>query len=238
MRTLLVDGDAYIHKIAWVYQGVDNVSSDARKMEESIVSLGDYIEKARLRSGCDDVIYCLGAPSSSYFRKEQYPPYKAQRKDVKRADLVPHLRAWAETQTFKMKPQLEGDDVLGILQTKMVNTVILSTDKDMLQIPGLHYKNSEMKYVSVEDADRFFWTQILTGDTSDGYPGCPGIGAKRAEALLVGITDSAEAWRVIVGAYEAKGLTEGDALVQARCARILRAEDWDFKRDTFKLWGL
>jgi DNA polymerase-1 len=34
-------------------------------------------------------------------------------------------------------------------------------------------------------------------------------------------------WQAIVTTYEKAGLTEDDAIIQARCARILRYEDID-----------
>jgi hypothetical protein len=41
-------------------------------------------------------------------------------------------------------------------------------------------------------------------------------------------------WDTVVEAYEKAGLTEDDALVTARLARILRAEDYDGVN--IKLW--
>jgi len=43
-------------------------------------------------------------------------------------------------------------------------------------------------------------------------------------------------WSAVVDAYESKGLTEEDAVMQARMARILRAEDWDFGKKAPRLW--
>jgi DNA polymerase-1 len=40
----------------------------------------------------------------------------------------------------------------------------------------------------------------------------------------------------VVDAYLKAGLTEEDALMNARMARILRAEDWDFENNEVKLW--
>jgi len=39
-----------------------------------------------------------------------------------------------------------------------------------------------------------------------------------------------------VKAYTKAGLDEDDAIVQARCARILRSEDWDTETKRIKLW--
>jgi len=40
-----------------------------------------------------------------------------------------------------------------------------------------------------------------------------------------------------VAAFESRGLTEEDALIQARVARILRADDYDFKESQPILWS-
>ena len=41
-----------------------------------------------------------------------------------------------------------------------------------------------------------------------------------------------------MAAFEKKGLTESDALVQARVARILRASDYDFAAKKPILWSV
>ena len=74
--------------------------------------------------------------------------------------------------------------------------------------------------------------QTLTGDSTDGYPGCPTIGQKRAEGLL----GQRPAWSVVEQAFIKQGLTKADALLQARMARILRWSDWDATKNEPKLW--
>jgi len=77
----------------------------------------------------------------------------------------------------------------------------------------------------------------LTGDATDGYPGCPGVGPKKATAILGSCAPSlACMWAGVRQAYESKGLIEEDAVEQARMARILRAEDWDFQKKAPRLW--
>ncbi len=58
------------------------------------------------------------------------------------------------------------------------------------------------------------------------------IGPKTASRLL----DEAANWDTVVNAYEKAGLTEEDALVQARVARILRASDYDQSTQEPILW--
>ena len=43
-------------------------------------------------------------------------------------------------------------------------------------------------------------------------------------------------WKTVVSAFEKQGLSENDALTQARVARILRAEDYNFKTHKPILW--
>ena len=43
-------------------------------------------------------------------------------------------------------------------------------------------------------------------------------------------------WSTVVKAFTDKGLTEDDALLNARLARILTIDDYDTKEQTPKLW--
>ena len=84
-------------------------------------------------------------------------------------------------------------------------------------------------------ADRYFYSQVLTGDTADNYKGCPKVGPVKAEKIL----DKAEGdyWPAVVEAFEKAGLGVDDALVQARCARILRTEDLTPNESEPPLWN-
>ena len=69
--------------------------------------------------------------------------------------------------------------------------------------------------------------QSLSGDQTDGYAGLSGVGVKRATTLF---ESKGYSWKTVVEAYEEKGMTEEDALLNARLARILTVDDYDFKR--------
>ena len=81
-------------------------------------------------------------------------------------------------------------------------------------------------------ADRFHLYQTLVGDQTDNYKGCPGVGPVKAETAL----GANPTWASVVGCYEKAGLTEEDALVQARVARILRHGEYNKMTCEVKLW--
>lgn len=81
----------------------------------------------------------------------------------------------------------EADDALGIAQCANLNdSVIASIDKDMKMIPGNHYNfvTGEFSYQDELQAASAFYSQLLTGDTTDNIPGLPGIGPKKASHIL------------------------------------------------------
>lgn len=122
-------------------------------------------------------------------------------------------------------------------------------------------KDQKPTLIKQREADLMFYAQVLSGDAVDGYSGCPGIGAigaakivaepvklvateqeikrgpnkgtKRVRWLAEPTTDL---WGCIVSHYEKAGLAEADALTSARVARILRHEDYDYKRKEPILW--
>ena len=74
----------------------------------------------------------------------------------------------------------------------------------------------------------------------DGYSGCPGIGPKRAARILDGVFGDPGGpgdWDAVVKTYVKAGLSEEEALVQARVARILRWGEYDRKKGKVKLWN-
>lgn len=174
------------------------------------------------------------------FRKDVEASYKGNRAGNHRRKPVGYqaVRRWAEQQfPSECWHRLEGDDVLGILATRHNDqTVLWSGDKDLKQIPGLHLDNDGNIFnISQLEADVFFYRQILTGDSTDGYPGCPGVGPKTAEKLIPSeeFTETS-AWRTVVAQYKKKGYGADYALTQARLARILRDTEYTFNE--IQLW--
>ena len=254
-RTLLIDGDVLAYKIAAtierpIHWGNDlwTLHSDAaegkRAIDEQLITLQEDLN-------ADDVIIALTS-SDDNFRFSVWPSYKSNRKGKRKPLCLYEMRNYMlEAYDTFLRPGLEGDDVMGILATHPTlvkgEKVIVSIDKDMKTIPGRVYNDGrpEEGIATIPEglADYWFMYQTITGDTTDGYPGLPSFGPKKAEALLgdpeawaSGELDIPTMWPLVVEAYEKKGLTEDDAIIQARCARILRHTDYDFKKKEVILW--
>ena len=81
--------------------------------------------------------------------------------------------------------------------------------------------------IEEDDGKKWHLVQSLAGDQTDGYAGLSGVGVKRATTLF---ESKGYSWKTVVDAYEEKGFTEEDALLNARLARILTVDDYDFKK--------
>ena len=70
--------------------------------------------------------------------------------------------------------------------------VIVSLDKDLKQVPGLHYNfvKKEFDTVTPQQGLINFYTQFLVGDTSDNIRGCTGIGPVKARKAFEELGDS------------------------------------------------
>ena len=171
---------------------------------------------------------------SENFRKKILSDYKGHRNRKKPCGYKRVINALRKEYKVIIKPTLEADDAMGIYATKYPGNTIVSPDKDMRQIPGQLYNLDETFTVSSEEGAKWHLIQSMAGDQTDGYSGVPGIGVKRAETLF---EQKGYSWETVVNAFKEKGLSEEDALTNARLARILTVDDYDFKKKRPKLWS-
>lgn len=173
------------------------------------------------------------------FRKKIYPLYKANRIGKRKPVCYQATKLWVkENYTCYQRPTLEADDCIGILATVPNTTsVIISSDKDFLSIPGFFYDYGKdiLHEVTPEDAERWHMYQILVGDTADNYPGLPGCGEVGAKKILEATEGTL--WERIVKAYEKKGLKESDAILMGQVSKILQYEDFNFDTREIRYWN-
>lgn len=142
-------------------------------------------------------------------------PYKGNRKDVPKPKYLPDCREYLQYAWGAVVVEgREADDALGCIQyaAKDKSTCIVTIDKDLDGIPGWHYNYIKDKhyYVTLEQADFFFYKQVLTGDRTDHIRGIEGIGDKKAEKILAGCKTPDELYKACLRAYTEKYGPDGN----------------------------
>ncbi len=230
---LLIDADYFFYRAASASEDEHDYSPDLT------VIVGDFRKGQRiveqeiknLTDRFDTKDFILYFTDKINFRKEIDPSYKGNRTKRKPCGYL-KLKNWGlETYPSLVRPGLEADDSLGIDATsgQFDSFVLVSPDKDMAQIPCRIFDLKNEYTQTPEQAERLLYMQCLTGDSTDGYKGCPGVGPKRAGGILDGRKGTY--WEACVNTFKDAGLTEEDALRNLRLARILQTPDWDAEKE-------
>ncbi|WOJ90333.1 DNA polymerase I [Methylocapsa polymorpha] len=151
--------------------------------------------------------------SENSFRKELYPPYKANRSEPPE-DLVPQFPLMrAAVRAFGLLPveqdRYEADDLIATYareaRERGADVLIISADKDLMQLvgPGVAMYDPasgeagakgarEERRIGPEEVYAYFGVppekvvdvQALAGDSTDNVPGARGVGLKTAAQLI------------------------------------------------------
>ena len=149
-------------------------------------------------------------PHGGTFRHEAYPAYKAQREETPEAirfavPIIKDILAAYRIPVLEV-PGFEADDVIGTLahqaDLKGIDTFMMTPDKDFGQLVTERVriyrppvgKNSEAEIMGPEEVKKKWGLESplqvidmlgLMGDAVDNIPGCPGVGEKTAQKLIV-----------------------------------------------------
>jgi DNA polymerase-1 len=241
-RTLLVDGDIALYQVASSVEiatdwggGMWTLHSD---LNQGIPAFNKQIETYMENLEADHVKICLTGRAN--FRKDILPEYKLNRVAKRKPLILQALREYVESKYDCLcENALEADDIMGLYSQLCTNTderIIVSIDKDMRTIPcKLSIDGEEIINISSQEANYNFALQCLTGDSTDNFTGCPGIGPAKARQILEQADNFY--WPEIVKAYQKVDLTEDDAIQQARMAYILRLpKDYNFETKEVRKW--
>ena len=155
-------------------------------------------------------------------KKKVYKGSRKTSRPLHYQNLVEYVLA---TREVVLAEGCEADDLLAVWQCKAepLTTIICSRDKDLKIVPGMHFgwacgfqpqfgpaqvtkygeislnkRRTEVKGTGL----KFFYSQILTGDKTDDYPGLPRCGAVKAFDMLEQCNDEAEMFKAVYGAYK------------------------------------
>ena len=192
-RVLLVDGDG----LAYYCAGKDDTDAG-----EARASLVNKVKSAARLVGAERTIILLtlsGSHKGHRYAIARAKPYQAQRANSRRPKNWEHLRDFmlSKELPFEMEGTLtaEADDLFGRwAYAQPDNVVIYTQDKDMRMLPGRHLdwvshrmhtvdclsgawpvatRSLDSVFNDKQYGPKWFWLQMLQGDTADNIPGLP-----------------------------------------------------------------
>lgn len=180
-KIVLIDADSLLYFSSYGSED-DQLLCETKLSEKiydilNIVGLSYDIEK-----------YYVFVKGQNNFRYTLYSQYKAKRPekhpiiDVLNKYLVDNFDAieshGAESDdyaySYSQLPEYQG------------RAIICSVDKDMLQIPGIHYDYQKNKFVLVTEQEARYnlGIQMIMGDAADNIQGLKRYGIKKAEKII------------------------------------------------------
>jgi len=222
MRTdiVIIDGDFIPYRVAYSAQSNNMSMKQAMNMAKRLV----YSFCEELHS--NHIIGFLGGKDN--FRKTlidklsvEAPEYKGNRTGNKAPyhnDIINYLKEYFG---FTVIDGIEADDAVAIVQNTLTeDTAIVSTDKDLLQVPGKHLqvKHTGLQTFDVNEfgeitvsknnkkieatGDLLLYSQLLTGDSADNFKGVPKCGPVKANLLLKEAKDKQELQNIVYAEYQ------------------------------------
>jgi len=156
------------------------------------------------------------------FRNKIYPEYKANRPE--RPRMVPEVREMLVSHygAFISK-KYEADDEISMAAGTSAPTVMVSIDKDFLQVPGVHYDPFGEKEVLIDpiQANINLWSQVIAGDAVDNIKGVPNFGLKKAFKYLQQFDDESDFAVATACLYTDSGLGLDDMVLNYRLVKLL-----------------
>lgn len=170
-------------------------------------------------------------------------PYKWARETMGKPKYFRAVKEWIKSEYgASVSDGIESDDAIGIQATATgEGSIVISLDKDLGQIGGWHYDwvKDRVRRVSQKEADYYLYSQVCSGDVTDGIPGLPGVGPKTASNILDGAASSKDLFQRTWGAYRDRDGVSVDGSIesrwsyfkeQARLIYILRHEGDGFEQ--------
>lgn len=232
MTVAIIDGDVLLYMCMW---GKDTLEEAKGSFKEKFNSILEQLFTK-------DYVMAMGGPYN--FRDDLYSEYKQSSSRVKSKSNKPEwfddLKSWTvdHYEGCILTDNCEADDMVRIwaieLDKANLSRCVVSVDKDLDCISGLHLNpRKDLIYtVSEEWADYFYWKQLLMGDSVDNIPGLPGIGPKKAEAMLETAKSYTERKAIICRAYYKQFGEEGfnHMLLNGKLLHI-----WRYVNDHFSI---
>ncbi len=205
-KILLIDGHSILNRS---YYGLPLMSNVAGIHTNAVLGFVNTMISSIEEEGAKSVAVAFDLKEPT-FRHKMFPEYKGTRKGMP-AELHEQVPVIKDVLAAMNIPVVtlagfEADDILGTLAKRMqaegMEVVILSGDRDLLQLADEHIMirqprtvNKESKILRYYPDDvkaeygvtplEFIDLKAIQGDSSDNIPGVPGIGEKGARDIIV-----------------------------------------------------
>jgi 5'-3' exonuclease len=198
---ILIDGDIVAYRCAY--------KSQEDREEYAAYSAGSYLSELISHLYIlleDEPEYRVFLTGKGNFRTEYAVTagYKEHRKEKEKPEHLEAIRQYLISDwEAVVSNNEEADDLIAIAMTEHPESIIVSIDKDFDQLPGLHYNpnKGQLYSVSPEDATKFLYEQILTGDRADNIIGIKGVGPVKAKKALEDCVTEQQMYDVCVEMY-------------------------------------
>ena len=198
VELLCVDGDGLAYYCA---------GKDGTPPEQAYAWVNEMVDTFTTMARPKAVLILLTAESSpkgGRYAVATVKPYQGQRKNSRRPENWRAVRRYLEAGRagpVQISTAAEADDLFAYHSHRHGgNIAVASQDKDMRMVPGLHVTWDRQRLFWVRAGQspfhggkqyghRWFWEQMLQGDTTDNIPGLPLLygqkcGPVRAQAFL------------------------------------------------------
>ncbi|HAX18192.1 MAG TPA: DNA polymerase I [Actinobacteria bacterium] len=203
-RLILIDSNNIAYRAFYALPVTITTSSGA--VTNAVYGFISMVLKIAADFEPDNIIAAFDSKAPT-FRHDFFEGYKAQRKKmpeelISQMPLIKEVLKSMKIPTAEIEG-FEADDIIATIVSKCRKSyeeiMIISSDKDMLQLVGGNIKVIALKKgmtdVAVFDSDSVYEKfnvspgeikdyLALTGDSSDNIPGIPGIGPKTASGLI------------------------------------------------------
>ena len=201
IKHVIVDGDILVYRCGFACK-------DDEPLENALHSVKLYIQGILDQFPDHETfqVYLTGKDNFRY-KVATIKEYKGNRKDTPKPKYYNEIREYME-KVWKAEVihGMEADDAMAMSQWGCPDrsTVIASIDKDLKMIPGFHFNfvKQELTDISLKEANRMLFWQMLVGDTSDNIPGINKVGPKTADKMLPMDGDEASWKRTVIEEYK------------------------------------
>lgn len=241
-----IDGDICVYAVAsacegkrWRYKGVvydskielnkllkqDGVDDSAvesfSEPEEWVdcqTSAISYIEN--IINHCeDDYRVYLSGKSNFRYEVATIKPYKGNRSSEKPVHFDAVRQFYKDYYDAIVTVRMEADDAIGLAHDPDTD-IIATRDKDLNCIPGLHYDwvKGSCSFITEDVADLSFYSQLLTGDSTDNILGLYGV-SKESKLLknLQDLKTNEERLQYVRSQYESRFGSYADTFLSETC---------------------